>query len=108
MKEADLTEEKVAELKKKHGNDIRMVEAPNGDVIVVHKPSAFVWARWQKHISDDKKDREQSVRALVFGCLAAPEEATVAKLCDEYPVLPNAVTDVIAEMGGGVIDPKKL
>ena len=108
MKSEDLTEEKIAELKAKHGNDLRMIEAPNGDVIVVHKPSPFAWSRWTRDIGDDKRDRSQSIRTLINGCLAAPDEKTAGKLFDEYPVFPSAVTDVIAEMGGGVIDPKKL
>jgi hypothetical protein len=108
MKAEDLTKEKVAELKQKHGNDLRVIDAPNGDIVVIHKPSKFTWARWTSHINDEKRDRSQTVRDLVNGCLAAPEESVASALFDEYPVMPSAISDVIAEMGGGVIEPKKI
>lgn len=108
MKQADLTEEKIAALKEKFGKDLRVFEAPNGDVVVLHKPSQFVWSRWIAQVSDDKRNKEESLRTLVTGCLAAPDEVTALALFDEYPAMPTGMSETINEMGGGSLDPKKL
>jgi hypothetical protein len=109
MRAEDLTEEKIVELKQKHGQELSCIPAPNGDVIVVHRPDKPVWSRFMKHIADDKRDRADTIRQFAASCIAAPSVDEANKLFDTYPVFPTVVSDELTKLGGGgEVEVKKL
>jgi hypothetical protein len=107
MKEEDLTEEKVAALKQKHGPDLEQYPLPDGDVLVFHKPSEFVWSRFLRDGAEDKK-RVKALEVLVLSCLAAPDEAEGKAAIAKYPAVPLSALDVLTKLAGGGGETKKL
>src|SRR5687768_11694379 len=100
MKAEELTEEKVAALKQKHGPDLEMYVLPDGDVLVFHKPNDFVWSRWLKNGADEKK-RGEAIEQLALGCLAAPSEADAKASFAKYPAAPLSILELVTQLGGG-------
>ncbi len=88
-----LSEEKIAELKSKHGDDLRLVEAADGTARVFRKPSRHAYDRWF-----DKRESKPSeaAREIAQDCLAFPDYGTLLSTLDKQPALLMG--------GGGVID----
>jgi hypothetical protein len=107
MKAEELTEEKVAALKEKHGPDLEMYRLPDGDVLVFHKPDDFVWGRWLRDGADEKK-RSKAIEALALGCLAAPSEAEAKASFTKYQAAALSILELITGLGGGGGETKKL
>ena len=109
MKEVDLNDEKVAELKQKHGPDLEMYKFPNDDVIVVKPPTPFVWKRFQRDLASEKeKDRTNAFEQLVLACLAEPGEAEAKALFQKYPAALVSLGEIVSKMGGAGGETKKL
>jgi hypothetical protein len=107
MKETDLTEKVVAELKEKHGPDLQMYKMPDDDVLVFHKPNDFMWSRWLREGADEKK-RHLAIETLALSCLAMPSVGEAKESFKKYPAAPLSILEIVTELGGGGGDTKKL
>jgi hypothetical protein len=104
-----LTEERVLELKQKHGDRLIAIEEPTP--MVFKAPLRRVWAEFQDAISKDKGTREGAYRRMVLACRVYPDtEADVASVFDDYPALPTKIGDKLGELVGigDEIEIKKL
>lgn len=94
-----LTEERVVELKQRHGERLVALEEPIQ--MVFKAPLRRVWAEFQDAISKDKGTREGAYRRMVLACRVYPDtEADVAAVFDNYPGLPTRIGDKLGELVG--------
>jgi hypothetical protein len=100
-----LTQDKVTELKQRHGERLVGVEAPVE--MVFKKPIRSVWADFQDAVSKDKGTREMAYRRLCLACLVFPELDggqpaidDVKSIFDEYPALPTKIGDKLGDLVG--------
>jgi hypothetical protein len=109
-KKNELSDEKIAELKQKHGNDLIAVNAPDGSRMVFKKPTKEVWAYFQDGLSKDKIQRSVCLRRLALDCAVLPSPQDASVLFDVYPAFPAVISNQLAELAGQSedLDVKKL
>lgn len=107
MKVSDLTEEKVAELKQKHGENLDSYQLPDDNVIVVSPPSDFVFSRWLRDATSDK-DRAKAMELLALSCIVVPDQIEAKAALKKYPAAILKLVDIVTELGGGGGESKKL
>lgn len=106
----ELTDEKIAELKQKHGETLIAVNAPSGVQMVFKKPSKEAWARFQDGLSREKVSRSVALRVLALDCVTFPSQQDAAAVFDEFPGFPGTLSVKLAELAGQTedLDVKKL
>lgn len=108
---AELGKEQIAELKQKHG-DLTSITAPNGDVLVFHKPSRATWGFFVDSVSKDRNSKHTSMVQLALACVAHPSVDAASAVLESYPGLATTASGVIAKMAGSgdesEFDVKKL
>lgn len=94
---------KIAELKGKHGKNLRGVELPNGVTLVFRKPSRMEYDRFTDTVSDSNKSTP--ARELAKSCLCFPDESALNEALDEYPaLLLNEILLALKDLSGFVQD----
>lgn len=107
MKADELNEDKIADLKKEHGDILEMYELPDGDVLVIRPPSDFVWGKWLRE-GTDEKGRGKAIESLALSCMAAPSLIEGKAALKKYPAAPLSILEIVTRLGGGGGDTKKL
>lgn len=78
------------------GKGVRVLEAPDGSVVIVKKPANATYRKFQ-----DSKDRpEDASRAFVKPCVVYPEAAAYAVLIEEYPGMLVRLVKACAKLAG--------
>ncbi len=78
------------------GKGLRVLEAPDGTVVIVKKPANATYRKFQ----DSKEKPEDASRAFVKPCVVYPEAAAYVALLDEYPGLLVRLVKACAKLAG--------
>jgi hypothetical protein len=110
MKNNSITQDKafIAKLKSEHGNDLRIVETDDTE-IVLRPPTRVEWAAFRSMASE--KDKKQYAQEdLSRACVVYPDREAFDKLLDKRPGLGDALSDICGELAIGAerIVAKKL
>lgn len=101
---AKLSEEKILDLKSRHGFDLRHVETPLGE-LVFKPPTRQAWDKYQDSRLDKVGEPSKNARELAQGCLCMPDysyEQFVAVLDAKPAILQMEIMTAIGEMAGSV------
>lgn len=103
-----MDKELIAKLKAEHGDDLRMVETDDAE-IVMRPPTRVQWAAFRS-MGADKDKRQYAQEDLSRACVVYPSREEFDKLLDKRPGLGDALSDVAAELAVGAekIVAKKL
>jgi hypothetical protein len=107
----DTTEDLVAELKAKHGDNLAGVEI-DGQLCIFKAPGRAVYDRWFDGYSGTDKSKRSFELAL--SCLVHPDKQTFIACLDRAPAALTTVvdTEIIklagAEKDSGLVRPVKL
>lgn len=96
----ELTDEKIAELKQKHGKTLVAVEAPNGETVVVRRPTKEEWADFTDSVVRDKTSKHACMERYALQCIVMPERAAAAQLLAEYPAFTASLSVEINKLAG--------
>lgn len=105
-----ISEQKVIELKSKHGDELIEVEAADGTSLVFRKPRRQEYDRW----FDTREDKgSAAARELATACLVEPGYEAFIAVLDRQPAFlmcKGGVLDAITDLAGfaGGSKPKKL
>ena len=94
----DLTDERAAELRQKHGDELKKVRVA-GQVFVLRGPSAVEYQRFLDRSIDDKK-RMMAVDELTRGCVVFPDAAQADAFFTKKPAAPTALASHVLELAG--------
>jgi hypothetical protein len=104
-----LTEEKIAELKERHGEGQLVaitVDSSTGEQVVIRRPSRAEWKKFRAHGSDDKR-RQHAPENLVRECSVFPDVDRLNALLDRYPGLVETLTIELVQLAGMTDSPEK-
>lgn len=106
MSLSGLAADVVADLKQKHGPNLRFKLAPDdsGAVVVFKKATSAAWNMFVNDLANDKKEKATTIRNLALNCTVHPSRADAMRIFDEYPGIPMAMADEIGTLcgaGGG-------
>jgi len=104
-----LTEEQIAELKAKHGDELLVIDGPTGP-IVVRKPIRLVYDKYQDAMVA-KTSFSSAAREMAQYCVVFPAYAEfMAALEKEPSLLTGEVLGAMTELAGNKVqhDVKKL
>lgn len=103
-----MNKEQIAKLKAEHGQDLRLVETDDAE-LVLRPPTRVEWAAFRS-MSADKDKRQFAQEDLVRACVVYPGREDFDKLLDRRPGLGDALSEVVGEMAVGAekIVAKKL
>lgn len=106
----ELTADKIAELKQRHGSELISVTAPDGTTQVYKKPSKVVWSDFIDGLTKEKTTRTACINRLVLSCVVMPSPQDASALFDNYPAFPAVISSKLGEMAGQSedLDVKKL
>jgi hypothetical protein len=96
----ELTEEKIAELKQRHGKTLISVECPGGETVVVRKPTKEEWADFTDSIVRDKTSKHACMERYALQCIVFPERGDAVKLLAEYPAFTASLAGEINKIAG--------
>lgn len=82
----DLTEEEIAELKAKHGDPLRAVEALNA-WLVFRKPTRHEYDRYTDKLTGDQAKMRSAAWELAQACIVAPDKAALTAAMDAEPTI---------------------
>lgn len=105
-----MTDEQVAELKKKHpGAKLVLLTHPQGGEVVVRSPSAFDYQKWKDRKADDAQ-RVNAGTLLFHDCAVWPEGPELAALTQRLPALPDRLAGELLEIAGAAerVEKKEL
>lgn len=78
------------------GKGLRVLEAPDGSVVIVKKPANATYRKFQ----DSKEKPEDASRAFVKPCVVHPEATAYTALLDEYPGMLVRLVKACARLAG--------
>ncbi len=97
----ELTQEVIAELKAKHGEELVLLKSTKGP-LVFRKPTRVEWEHYKDQLMSDKRGKSQSTteRAFVTGCFVWPDGGTLSAAFEEKPGIISVVNEKLCELVG--------
>lgn len=78
------------------GQGIAVFEAPNGELVIVKKPAAQTYRKFQ----DSKAQSTEAATAFIRPCVVHPKWEAVEALLDEYPAILPRIALGCAKLAG--------
>lgn len=108
---SELTEQRIAELKQKHGEDALIrVPAPDGSPMVFVRPRAEAWIEFIDTSLKDRSSKATAILKCVLECTVHPDRQAASAIFSRYPAFPAAVQGELSKLAGqsDELDVKKL
>lgn len=98
----DASEDTVKDLEGKYGDDLFLVDTPQGNVIVRRAKRNEI-QMFQHRYMEGKSQNSKIVAAesLALQCTVYPNREEMAGIFERYPLLPVTVAEVIIEVAQG-------
>lgn len=94
----DLTPEKAAELRQKHGDELKKIKVA-GQVFALRGPTSDEYQRFLDRSVDEKK-RMQAIDELTRACIVFPDASALDVFFAKKPAAPTALSGHVLELAG--------